>query len=153
MNPILDDEKWLCDMRDKMNEQEFMFPLGCRIGKSYYRIADLSNPEVFKDTSITSTNFRVIFGSIYNMFRTNSFPINHISDYSILKIIRSTDEKTKIDTVFFVFESDEILSDNPNVFENDINEYYDIIFNYAKRYADKNKRRVVEAFYEANKNI
>lgn len=153
MNPILDNEKWLCEMRDNMNQYEFMFPLGCRIGKSYYRIADISNPDVFKDTSITATNFKVIFGSIYNMFRTNSFPLNRISDFTILKTIKSTDEKTMVDTLFFVFESDEVLKEETDAFENDINDNYDLVFDYTKRIADKNKRRAVEAFYEANKNI
>lgn len=153
MNSFLEDDKWLCDMRDQMKPDEYMFPLGCRIGKSYYKISDISNPEVFKDTSITQSNFRVIFGSMFNMFRRNSFPVNKVSNYTILKNINSLDEKTMVQTTFFIFESGPILNDDISAFDNVINENYDLIFDYVTSVASINKKHAVEAFYEANKNI
>lgn len=153
MSDILNDDKWLCDMRDKMKPDEYAFPLGIRIGKSFYKVEELSNSEIFKDTSITQSNFRVIFGSIYNMFRNMSFPINQISKYTILKKIDSVDPKTQVNTLFFVFESDYIYNDDLSVFESVINEYYDMMFDYTKSCAEKNRKRAIESFYEANKNL
>lgn len=148
MNPIYDDEKWLCKMRDEMKPDEYMFPLGCNIGKSYYRIADLSNPELFKDTSVSPSNFHVIFGSIYNMFRKASFPVNEINNFIVQKTIKSTDERTKVDTLFFVFTSSHVDVENLSEFQNIINEYYDMIFEYASSIAKENKKRILESFYK-----
>lgn len=150
MSDILNDEKWLCEMRDKMKPDEYIFPLGIRMGKSFYKVGEISNPEIFKDSSVTPSNFRVIFGSIYNMFRNTSFPIKQISNYTILKKIESLDPKTQVNTVFFIFESDYIYKDDLNQFEESINEYYDLLFDYTKSFTEKNREELIDFFIQVN---
>ena len=150
MCDILNDDKWLDEMKSKMKPYESVFPIAIHIGKNMYKINDISNPDVFKDTSITTSNFKVVFGSIYNMFRTMSFPINSISAYKILRQIQTIDEKTQVNTLFFVFESDYIDNDNLTIFDESINEYYDMLYDYVKTFADENRKRAIEFFKEVN---
>ena len=150
MHDIINDDKWLQDMQSKMKPDESVFPIAIHIGKNMYKINDISNPDVFKDTSITTSNFKVVFGSIYNMFRTMSFPINSISAYKILRQIQTIDEKTQVNTLFFVFESDYIDNDNLTIFDESINEYYDMLYDYVKTFADENRKRAIEFFKEVN---
>ena len=150
MYDIINDDKWLNEMQSKMKPDELLFPIAIHIGKYFYKINDISNPEVFKDTSITSSNFKVVFGSIYNMFRNASFPINSISAYKILRQIQTIDEKTQVNTLFFVFESDYIDNDNLTTFDESINEYYDMLYDYVKTFADANRKRAIEFFNEVN---
>ena len=150
MCDILNDDKWLDEMKSKMKPDESVFPIAIHIGKNMYKINDISNPDIFKDTSITTSNFKVVFGSIYNMFRTMSFPINSISAYKILRQIQTIDEKTQVNTLFFVFESDYIDNDNLTIFDESINEYYDMLYDYVKTFADENRKRAIEFFKEVN---
>lgn len=85
MSDILNDTEWMESLFNQMKPNESIFPFGVKIGKNYYKIGDISNPMIFKDTSVTQSNFKVVFGSIYNMFRNASFPINNASQYTILK--------------------------------------------------------------------
>ena len=150
MCDILNDDKWLDEMKSKMKPYESVFPIAIHIGKNMYKINDISNPDIFKDTSITTSNFKVVFGSIYNMFRNVSFPINSISAYKILRQIQTIDEKTQVDTLFFVFESDYIDDENITIFDECINEYYDMLYDYVKRIADGNRKRALQSFFDAN---
>ena len=150
MYDIINDDKWLNEMQSKMKPDEVVFPIAIHIGKNMYKINDISNPDIFKDTSITTSNFKVVFGSIYNMFRTMSFPINSISAYKILRQIQTIDEKSQVDTLFFVFESDYIDNDNLTTFDECINEYYEMLYEYTKQIADSNRKRALQSFFDAN---
>lgn len=150
MSDILNDTEWMESLFNQMKPDEALFPFGVKIGKNYYKISDISNPQIFKDTSITQSNFKVVFGSIYNMFRTASFPINKASQYTILKRTQKIDNSTQVDTLFFVFESDYIDDNNITVFDELINENYEMLFQYVSSVAESNRRRVLESFYNNN---
>lgn len=152
MCDILNDE-WLKEMQSKMKPDEYVFPIAIHIGKNFYKINDISNSDIFHDTSITASNFKVVLGSIYNMFRPMSFPINSISAYKILRQIQTIDEKTQVDTLFFVFESDFIERDNLTKFDECINDYYDILFDYTSKIANINRKRALEIFFNDNNNL
>lgn len=153
MHDIINDDKWLKDMQLKMKPDELSFPIAVHIGKYFYTINDLSNSEIFKDTSLTVSNFKVVFGSIYNMFRTMSFPINSISAYKILRQIQTIDEKSQVDTLFFVFESDYIDNENISTFDESINEYYEMLYEYTKQITESNRKRALKAFFEDVNNL
>ncbi len=150
MSDILNDTEWMESLFNQMKPDEALFPFGVKIGKNYYKISDISNPQIFKDTSVTQSNFKVVFGSIYNMFRTASFPINKASQYTILKRTQKIDNSTQVDTLFFVFESDYIDDNNITPFDELINENYEMLFQYVSSVAESNRRRVLESFYNNN---
>lgn len=150
MSDILNDTEWMESLFNQMKPDEAVFPFGVKIGKNYYKISDISNPQIFKDTSVTQSNFKVVFGSIYNMFRSASFPINKASQYTILKRTQKIDKATQVDTLFFVFESDYIDDNNITVFDELINEDYEMLFQYVSSVAESNRRRVLESFYNNN---
>lgn len=150
MSDILNDTEWMESLFNQMKPDEALFPFGVKIGKNYYKISDISNPQIFKDTSITQSNFKVVFGSIYNMFRNASFPINKASKYTILKRTQKIDNSTQVDTLFFVFESDYIDDNNITPFDELINENYEMLFQYVSSVAESNRRRVLESFYNNN---
>jgi len=154
MYDLINDDKWLKDMQSKMKPDEPVFPIAVHIGKNMYKINDISNPDIFKDTSITTSNFRVVFGSIYNMFRLRaSFPISKSIEYNILKRIQTIDEKTQVDTLFFVFESDYIEGDNISTFDTSINEYYEMLYEYTKQITESNRKRALKAFFDDVNNL
>ena len=150
MSDILNDTEWMESLFNQMKPDEAVFPFGVKIGKNYYKIGDISNPQIFKDTSVTQSNFKVVFGSIYNMFRNASFPINKASQYTILKRTQKIDNSTQVNTLFFVFESDYIDDNNITVFDELINENYEMLFQYVSSVAESNRRRVLESFYNNN---
>ena len=150
MSDILNDTEWMESLFNQMKPDEALFPFGVKIGKNYYKIRDISNPQIFKDTSVTQSNFKVVFGSIYNMFRNASFPINNASQYTILKRTQKIDNSTQVDTLFFVFESDYIDDNNITPFDELINENYEMLFQYVSSVAESNRRRVLESFYNNN---
>lgn len=150
MSDILNDTEWMESLFNQMKPDEALFPFGVKIGKNYYKIGDISNPQMFKDTSVTQSNFKVVFGSIYNMFRKASFPINKASQYTILKRTQKIDNSTQVNTLFFVFESDYIDDNNITVFDELINENYEMLFQYVSSVAESNRRRVLESFYNNN---
>ena len=69
MNDLFSDDKWLDDMKSLIQPDECLLPIAVKVGKNYYKINDISNPDVFKETSVVASNFKVVFESIYNMFR------------------------------------------------------------------------------------
>ena len=156
MSDILNDTEWLNKMKDSIKPDEAVFPIAIRIGKSFYKIHELADDTIFKDTSITASNFRVVFGSIYNMFRSASFPINKSIEYNILKRIQTIDEKTQVDTLFFVFESDYIEYNNHeeiSKFDDEINDNYVMLFDYVKSITDSNRKKRLASFREMVDNI
>lgn len=84
------------------------------------------------------------------MFRNASFPINKASQYTILKRTQKIDNSTQVNTLFFVFESDYIDDNNITVFDELINENYEMLFQYVSSVAESNRRRVLESFYNNN---
>jgi hypothetical protein len=157
MSDILNDTEWLNKMKDSMKPDEAVFPIAIRIGKSFYKIHEIADDTIFKDTSITASNFRVVFGSIYNMFRLRaSFPISKSIEYNILKRIQTIDEKTQVDTLFFVFESDYIEYNNNeeiSKFDEEINDNYVMLFDYVKSITDINRKKRLASFREMVDNI
>jgi hypothetical protein len=157
MSDILNDTEWLNKMKDSMKPDEAVFPIAIRIGKSFYKINEIADDTIFKDTSITASNFRVVFGSIYNMFRLRaSFPISKSIEYNILKRIQTIDEKTQVDTLFFVFESDYIEYNNNeeiSKFDEEINDNYVMLFDYVKSITDINRKKRLASFREMVDNI
>jgi hypothetical protein len=157
MSDILNDTEWLNKMRDSIKPDEAVFPIAIRIGKSFYKIHEIADDTIFKDTSITASNFRVVFGSIYNMFRLRaSFPISKSIEYNILKRIQTIDEKTQVDTLFFVFESDYIEYNNNeeiSKFDEEINDNYVMLFDYVKSITDINRKKRLASFREMVDNI
>ena len=150
MNDLFSDDKWLDDMKSLIQPDECLFPIAVKVGKNYYKINDISNPDVFKETSVVASNFKVVFGSIYNMFRNASFPINQMQKYDIIKQIQTIDEKTQVDTLFFVFESDYRVDDDLTVFDDCINTNYDMLIDYVSSMANANRKRMLESFYNNN---
>lgn len=148
---FIKDTDWIKTMSDKINTEsgDYTLPLGICIGNVYYKISDLTDPEIFKQTRVIQSLFKIVYASRYCAYIAKPFPVCNITNYSVLATINAIDPKTDADMVIIVFEhGEQEIDESSTPFDKELSMWWHILYDYTAEIAEKNRADAIAAYLD-----
>ena len=134
------DRSWIESVVDKLKDSEVVIPLYCMINGENVKIENLRD---IKQTTLTPTGFNLICASTYKRYMQNRFPIDRLNELDILHSF--TRDFPTYNECIFIYKTSYAEEYQP--LSNEINEYYNILFNYVSDIVNHNRQNKLKELF------
>ena len=138
----VEDNELIMKIIDARKDDELVIPLYIKVGNAVYSIFDVNEIQ-YCSRSI----FKIGFGSSSSVFSKMKFPNDKLLQFSNARLFNHFDDDKQINVQYIVFESDNVEDDN-TILSSNINDYYDMLFEYVMECVEINKRERIKKTME-----